>query len=474
MSITRRSFLKGSAATAALSMVGSSALNVISAPAANPVVGPGNKWPGRVVTNFNKNATTGNTVDETAVKKMVDDAIMFLTGEETVGAAWKAVFPSTLTTTSKIAIKTNTFNAGNPCPHAFSLKGITEGLQQIDLGGTKFPAANITIYEMNSQNKLADAGYTAEKFPGITLKEDSYGSATDGAVDSVGNKTEKYASTLSAADFLINVFSPRGHMASAGGFTLGFKSHYGTYACKYHDNTMTRYIRDINCTGPVFKKTVLSICSGIFGMNEGNGPTGGADNYSTYSKLVDSTSTNVNPTTIIMSTDPVSCEMQAIKIIRMNKGKSYATADLPAYLRASGGISGALTGTTYNIGIIDESQMDVRKIINGTRVGTAVNRQEKTYEMQKSSITVSQMKGHGICFIEYTVPVSFVNQQVQINIFNIAGQKIWNYNSKIQGFANNFSWNEKDLSGHKIPAGSYIVNLQSGSLRISSQFSITH
>ena len=137
MSISRRSFLKGSAATAALSMVGSSALDAISAPAASFAAGPGNKWAGRVVVNYNKAATSGTVVDETIVKKMVDDSILLLTGETTVGAAWKSVFPSTLTATSKIAIKTNILNAGNPCPHAFSIMGITEGLQQMDFNGTK-------------------------------------------------------------------------------------------------------------------------------------------------------------------------------------------------------------------------------------------------------------------------------------------------------------------------------------------------
>ncbi|MBN1130372.1 MAG: hypothetical protein JXA71_15375 [Chitinispirillaceae bacterium] len=38
---------------------------------------------------------------------MVDDGIKLLTGESSVGAAWKAVFPETLSLQSKIAIKIN-------------------------------------------------------------------------------------------------------------------------------------------------------------------------------------------------------------------------------------------------------------------------------------------------------------------------------------------------------------------------------
>jgi anaerobic selenocysteine-containing dehydrogenase len=113
MSITRRSFLKGSAATAALSVVGGSAINVLGAETAALANGPGNKWPGRVVVNFNKSAVTGTTtVNEAVVKQMVDDSIKLLTDQATVGAAWKAVFPSTLSATSKIAIKINILNNG--------------------------------------------------------------------------------------------------------------------------------------------------------------------------------------------------------------------------------------------------------------------------------------------------------------------------------------------------------------------------
>lgn len=230
----------------------------------------------------------------------------------------------------------------------------------MNINGTAFPAGNITIYDMNNGNDMDSAGYTSARFPtGIKRLKDSK-STTTGALN------ETYASILVAADFLINVFSPRGHWPEFGGFTLGFKSHYGTYD-PVHGDGAPAYLRDINCTGPVFNKTVLSICSGLFGMNEGNGPTGGKDDYSSYSKIMDANSTNNNPTTIIMSTDPVSCEMQSIKMMLMNKGKSYATADLPLYLKMSGGVAGS-GSTVYNIGVIDESQMDIRKLINGVDV----------------------------------------------------------------------------------------------------------
>jgi hypothetical protein len=466
MSITRRSFLKGSAATAALSVVGGSAINVLGAETAALANGPGNKWPGRVVVNFNKSAVTGTTtVNEAVVKQMVDDSIKLLTDQATVGAAWKAVFPSTLSATSKIAIKINILNNGNPAPHAFSVMAITEGLQQMDFGGKPLPPENITIYDMNNSNSMDSAGYTAVRFPKIKRVKDTAQVFGDGALNN-----RSYAKTLNEHNFLINVFSPRGHSIGST-FTIGFKSHFGTYSnpSGMHSNAAAS-IRDINCTGPVLNKTVLSICSGIFGMKEGNGPGGGADNYSTYSKKMDSTSTNVNPTTIIMSTDPVSCDMQTIKMMRLNNGKAYTTADLPDYLKAAGGVTGTLT-PVYNIGIIEESAMDVRKIINGLGTTSTKSTAPKIIG-STAGITATQLRGQNTTFIEFAVPKSYVNQKASIEIVNLNGTMVRELKCSIQGMTNQISWDQTDLNGRMVSCGTYIVKLKSESLGISTRLTL--
>ena len=176
--ISRRSFLKtgtGMAAAAPLApaIIGLGVKNVLAAPS------PLNQWPGRAVLNYNNlhNATpTGGTAaDETVVKKMVDDAILLLTGQATVGEAWKAVFPG-ITPASKIAIKINILNAIIPS-HPFVVMGITGGLLQMDVGGSAFPAANITLYDSNNTRSLTNAGFTAARFPGVNLVH--YGKPSD-------------------------------------------------------------------------------------------------------------------------------------------------------------------------------------------------------------------------------------------------------------------------------------------------------
>jgi hypothetical protein len=471
----RRNFLKTTAIGAAGLMLNPAVEKAMAAAAAPTSPGPGNKWPGRVVINFNKAAVTGSGSSAKAatdvIIKMVNDAIIKLTGEAAIGAAWKAIFPSTLNATSKIAIKTCTYNSGLPAPHWSSVKAIADGLLLMDVGGAKFPASNITVYDMNDQtsHNLSDAGYTTDNFSnGINILVDT---AVDGGDGALNNRT--YAKTLKDAAFLINVFSPRGHMVPPEGskFTLGFKSHYGTYSnpLGIHSNWDSNF-REITCIGPVYNKLVLSVCSGIFGMNEGSGPTGAAQDYSTYAKSIDNTAASQCPTTIIMSTDPISAEMQAIKMMRINKGKKYTTADLPVYLRASGGIDGSALTPTYNIGTIEESQMDIRKIINAstpTRIhplssGNTVN----------VGISAHEIGGRGSVFMEFALPSDHAGKDAKIEIFNAQGSRVAVLSQKVLGVLNHLSWDKKDVRGKLVSRGRYVARLSSGLVRESTQFSI--
>lgn len=100
MKLSRRSFLKSSAATTAAMAVSPGIVRAAQEPSA-----PGNKWPGRVVINYNKDAVSGTTPVPAVIEQMVNDAILMLTDQSSIGAAWKAIFPASLTETSKIAIK---------------------------------------------------------------------------------------------------------------------------------------------------------------------------------------------------------------------------------------------------------------------------------------------------------------------------------------------------------------------------------
>lgn len=473
MKISRRSFLNTAVASTA-SIAASSKIAGAAQRSSELSPGPGNKWPGRVVINFNKNAVE-NVADPvpSVVRQMVDDSILKLTDQSSLGAAWKEIFPSSLTAESKIAIKV--FCAEPRVPtHWSSIRAITDGLQQMDFNGTKFPASSIAIYEGNASNRFSQADFTAEHFPGISLEYWSRGNFVDGGDGAFSNRA--YAGTLKNADFLINVFNPRGHMIGSS-FTIGFKSHFGTYELNtggsgdLHNNAAAN-LRDMHCTGPVFKKNVLSVCSGILGMNEGNGPTGLPESYLNYTKTIDPESTCECPATIIMSTDPISCEMQTIKMMRLNQSPAgrYGVSDMPEYLQASAGISGALSGTTYNIGIIDEEEMDICRIIDGVTVADtpARSRAGKT----GPGIVASVLPGRTGTFIEYRLPPGRIGKKAVISIYSLKGTTMCEHELPVPGQISHFAWDNRDRRGNAAAPGGYVVRLRSGEVRLSAGFSL--
>jgi hypothetical protein len=454
---------------------------------------PFNKWRGRVVINFNKTAAPSGDVlpDSTqmaTIKTMVDDAIKLLTGESTVGAAWKAVFPASLSLSSLIAIKIPVgINSGHTAPHYSTVQGITEGLQQMDFGGTRFPAGNITIFDATGSNPLSTTGYTAANFPGITLvKPTTFTAYTDAAQDNANPGVRMpYCAPLNTANFLINVFSPRGHSTYAENFTLAFKNHYGTYnagSLPHAGPATSQILRNINCMGAVYNKTVLLMCSGIYANYESHGPSGyPPEDFNRYSRFMDATSTNTNPTTIMLSTDPVSIEMQAIKMMRIQGQGQYAVANMPNYLKASGGV--VVTGTNWppnpavpntmdNIGIIDETQMDIRRIINGVPVVAVKDRPLAQARSAGPFVTASQVRGHNSTFIEFALPESHAGGTATIEIFDLKGKRIAHLSHRVGGVLNHLSWNETDATGRHAGRGVYIVHLVSGAINISSRFSI--
>ncbi|HEX2957056.1 MAG TPA: twin-arginine translocation signal domain-containing protein [Chitinispirillaceae bacterium] len=475
--ISRRTFLKGTAATAAVTIAQGATSNAFAQQDV-PDKGPGNKWPGRVVINFDKNAVTMDGAKGTAVpemlKTMVDKSIQVLTEKEDIGEAWKAVFPASLTAQSIIAIKIPLGCADQKiAPHWSFVKAITDGLQKMDFNGTKFPGSNITIYDMRCNNRLADYGYTSANFGNVKIVYDSEGTgATDGA------KGLQYAKSLKAANFLINVFRPGGHGAYVEGLTLGFKNHYGTYKVDHNASSAPGYLRDINCTGVVLNKNVLSVCYGIFGAAESSGsPGSSAIPYYYYARKIDSTITNESypPCTIIMSTDPITAEMQTIKMMRLapKEPKDYTVASMPKYLKASGGVSDATDDKkTYNIGIIDESKMDIRQIINGQVIGTVIKNNRTALGGYSPNIGVHKIKGQNVTLIHYSLPDVKIGSEAKLDIFDLRGSLVRSLSGFIAGAVNNVSWDEKDTLGKLVNNGTYILRLSSGKVNLSEQFTI--
>lgn len=482
MSVTRRSFLKGTAAVTAMTAAGGNLGKVIAKPAKVVSVATPNKWRGRVAINFNKNAITGSAshlaTENDVIQKMVDDAIIKLAEGDSengsVGAAWKAIFPSTLTAESKIAIKTN-FYALNIAPPAAALFAMAKGLRQMDFDGNAF-TGGITIYEGNTMNSFVQAGYDAFDFGSsevdAKLVKESYTASSDPA-----DGESKYSASLEEADFLINVFSARGHNGYAEKVSLGFKSHYGTYATgnmmsMHSSDGFPQRVRNLHCTGVIAKKQVLSVSCAFFCNNEGvdMGSTS-PQSFSTYAKTMDPDAACESPCTVIVSTDAVSCEMQAIKLLRLNKGGTYTVDTMPRYLRASAGVDGhGISGPTYDIGEIDEEKMDVRTIINEQGI-TPVKKRLQAMRRHETAITVSQLH-QGITFFEFSVPQRILtgNNSAQFSIFELNGRTVFSRELVLPGSHTHFSWNRKTSSGGSVPSGKYLCTLRNHSINCRTSF----
>jgi hypothetical protein len=457
MKVSRRDFLKTSAAgAAAATMSGGIIAEAIGSTAASKASDL-NKWPGRVVVNFNKNALTGTPAEQTAVrKKMVDDAICRLTDQTEVGTAWKAIFPATgskaLTATSKIAIKIPFgCSARLALPHIDHVRAMVDGLRLMDLNGTKF-TGTITIYECKTAMcnfQPSNFDYTNES-TGATVV---YHTSMQNFGDGWGGRA--YAPTLNAANFLINVFTPRGHNGNY--VTLGFKNHFGTY-----DPTSghTLSLEGINNSGPVYSKTVLCMCSAIYANAPGNGPNQAPTNYNTYAKQMDASATGSGANTLILTTDPVSAEAQAFKIMRMNMNQSVDPNTWPSSLQ--------YLKNSASMGVINPT--DVRTIINATTyIGIPGAGQGRNIS---AHVTATHIRGHNSTFIQYVLPQDHAGKEINFEIYNTKGDLVRKLSKEAMGTISNFSWDETDASNRVVKSGIYLVRLIAGSTQMSTQLAI--
>jgi hypothetical protein len=322
-------------------------------------------------------------------------------------------------------------------------------------------------------------GYTAARFPGIALVHEGtnkQASHPDAATDE-----SKYCTSLFNADFLINVFGIRGHQAYCEGVTLGFKSHWGTYNADFnkHGNAAGGPF-SIRCahmmsSGVVFKKQVLSIAAGLVSneMNN-NGPTVQPSSYTTYAKKMDSTADIFGASTIIIGTDPISVEMQAVKVMQMNKksGGAWAVSDMPKYLQACAGISGALSGISYNIGKIDEKNMTIKKIINSSGATPVKPKAKSQGASGDYSLHISPLIDQGTVLIEYKAPAQCTGHSAIISVYDIMGSLVFSKDQTIHGVLNQFSWNQRTAQGKALGSGKYICKLTIGKINRSAAFSI--
>jgi hypothetical protein len=146
--ISRRDFIKTSSAAGVAAAVQPFAVNAA----------PTSGTKSRVVIATDTTAVNGSSPVTDKINALVDHAIMTLTGKSDRAAAYEALFPEAVTTSTKILVKRNDAS-GKGAVNTAVTNAFKSGLTSM-LGG-KFPAANITtqLANMDGSKNTAAANY---------------------------------------------------------------------------------------------------------------------------------------------------------------------------------------------------------------------------------------------------------------------------------------------------------------------------
>lgn len=294
-----------------------------------------------VISNSNATNSTLQTVDENVVKSMIDEGIRTFTGISNVGAAWKSIFPG-ITADNKIGIKVNTlFSTKNNGTHPQVAKAVTDGLIQMDFGGTTFPSNNIIIFDQ-STNYLAVQGYTLNSSnTGVRCFPTSAYSSENFNVSGVSLKISTIVTQQ--VDYLINIGCLKQH--SITGVTHCLKNLYGTInnpgAC--HGNYGDPYIPAIAALAPIKSKQKFCIIDALYGVTS-NGPGG---------------SINCNPNKIIMGQDIVAVDYTGRELLK-SLGLTLNEYTKATYIDTA--------ATVYSLGTNSPDQINVINIVGSLGV----------------------------------------------------------------------------------------------------------
>ena len=281
---------------------------------ASPLGMPG-LFPGRVVEVHDPSSIVRNRVSQPAVRRMLEHAMVELTGEKSAPSAWaKFVEPSDI-----VGIKINPSGAPACCSSPEILREIINSLQSIGV-----PARNILVYDRYSY-EMDIGSYQALLPPGVRVV-----GIQDAFRDSSGYDTNAYCTANFFGEWetrsymasivsqvvtkIINVPTMKHH--SASGVTGALKNlAYGTFnnVARSHraPYSFTNPLIGLMCTGePLRSKSVLHIMDGMRQVWHG-GPLTQVQDFIDQAGL------------LLVATDPVAMdtiELEAIEKKRRERG----------------------------------------------------------------------------------------------------------------------------------------------------------
>ncbi len=441
--ISRRSFIQRvgitAAATSSLPLANLQAMS-------NSITNnrSGNTWPGRGVLNFNENAVQFGQIQYTTVKQMVDESIQRLTDKSDTVEAWEAVFPDGIAAGDKIAIKVNASYQLKNTEEV--LKAVVEGLTSMLSGA--YPASNITVFDHGGPSTISFS--SLYDISGIKFSDASDGRPhTD---SNAGNRN--YPDCLEQAKYMIDLPVLKTHQQSwSGAISITFKGQIGTYKSG-HSGFDSGDLVELR-SGVVKEKCCLCIVDGIKGTQSGY--NGAAEPFPDYAEAMVPGTSQTDPCTIIMSSDPATTDYLARNIFRIDM-------DNPNYGSGSDDIVAAAENAGLGIGDESDPNWDYREIING--VTTNKLHQAHTF----TSHPVGVINNHPNpaqthTTIKFRLPKQFTNNALKLQIYRANGARVKDANLSPRTFR--YFWDLKDDNNAPVANGTYNYRLISKGYTLS-------
>ena len=285
-------------------------------------------------------------VDPDVADAMMDLAIMRLTGQGTVAAAWSQVFQdhnggADYQPGEIIAIKINFNNSRIENLHNPNYQIVNAVLRQL-VDEVGVDQSDIILYDASRDFQPRFSDGVAARFPNVQLNPD-----TCWDVSIWGTRLTCH---LRDATYLINMPLLRNHYAAGATFSL--KNHLGSletpsdmHAAMLEPEAADNSLVALNNLPNIRDKTLLVVADAIYGLK-----SGGPDGYPDTSDGI----TDPLPNSIFLSTDPVAADSVMADYLE-NRGADFDYRNPRVYLAAAAsiGLGNYETSLSYDYSLID-------------------------------------------------------------------------------------------------------------------------
>jgi hypothetical protein len=129
-------------------------------------------------------------------------------------------------------------------------------------------------------------------------------------------------------------------------------------------------------------------------------------------------------------------------------------------------------GETHKVGIIDEEEMDIRRVINRkTVVDTAPLHRVGMESDSEAAVTV--LPRPGSTFFEFRLPHTAIGKYASVEVFALDGALVYRKRLKVQGVWTHFSWDNRGTRSSTVGRGRYVVRITAGAFRSGRKFLVS-